>query len=361
MNATFDAKQLADAVAAVANAVAPRTTKPVLAQVKLDVHGGTATVTATDTEVAVRRVVECGGADDGAVLIDPKKAGDWLRKVRGDVTVSVKGEEVVLSAGKTRLQLPYLSPDEFPDVPAQGDGAAKFVLPGGVLQSLLTRAEYAADKKEGARWACSCVLLVAGPTGVKAVATDTKRLALVTAPGEYPQGEVKLPLKAVSLVLKNGGNEEVEVTLGANAATFRTATWFIHTRLVEGKFPPYQQIIPKQLSHVAELRASDLANAVELAAVATDDQAKRVELHFHDGLCEIAARSGAGESDSECEVPGFDGDVTLALDPAYVLDGLKVNDKNAVVRVRMTGNEKPVLFECGDNWTGLIMPLGERE
>lgn len=365
MRATFDAKVLAEAVAAVANAVAARTTKPVLAHVKLDVRNGGATVTATDTEVAVRRFVDVTADDDGCVLLDPKKVCDWLKEQRGDVSVGVKGEEVVLAVGAKKLRLPYLSPDEFPDVQAgEGEAGVKFVVPYRTLATLFERTEFAADKKEGARWSTTCVLVKASATMLELVATDTKRLSHGRVMGEFPVGECKVPLKAVALVLKNGGADgaEVAVTLGKNAASFRTDKWFVHTRLVEGRFPPYEQIIPKKLDHTAEVRASEFAGAVREAAVASDDQAKRVEFNFAGEECVLTARNSEGcAGESQCPVPGFDGDVKLAMDPQYVLDGLKVLDKNAVVRVRMTDESKPVLFEYGDDWTYLIMPLGQRD
>ena len=134
MKLVVSAKALADAVAAVAQGVAPKTTKPVLATVKVHVReGGVATVAATDTELSVRRVVDGDGdAEEGAVLIDPKRAADWLKEQTGLVTVERDDKGPLIHAGKGRrggrLELADLDPAEFPDVPADG-GAATVTVP----------------------------------------------------------------------------------------------------------------------------------------------------------------------------------------------------------------------------------------
>ena len=367
MKLTVNAKALAEAVAAVAQAVAQRTTKPVLANVKVEVRDdGTVTVAATDTEVSVRRVLD-GEGEEGAVLLDPKKVGDWLKEQTGTVTVERDESGPFLHTGKgrkgkDRLELADMDPAEFPDVSADG-GQATFTIPAAKLVTMIERTVGAADKKEGARWACQGELFRVRDGRLSVVATDTRRLAHMWCPAVGPDAESLVPLKAVLLVAKNAADVEgdVAVTLTPNSAVFRTDGWTIHTRLVEGKFPPFEKIIPKNLEHAAEVVAAVFARSVRAAAVGADDQTRRVEFHFNDERCRMTGRSEGYAGESECDVPGFDGDVTLAMDPTYVLDGLKAMDKASVVTIRMTDDQKPVLFQTGDDYTLLIMPLGQRE
>jgi DNA polymerase III subunit beta len=360
----IDAKVLANAISAVESAVAPRTTKPVLAMVKLSLTAGVVSVMATDSEVAVKRIVAVAEGDDGAVLLDPKKAVSWLKEQSGVVTVEDAGDDIRVRQGKKTLGLPKMDADAFPDYTDATTGTTEVVMPYKRLARLLELTAFAADKKEGARWATTGVMLKVSGGKLEVVATDTKRLALATQSTDAADGAVLVPLKAADLVLKNGPGaaDEVAVVMAPNAAVFRTDRWSIHTRLVEGKFPPYGQIIPKKLDHTAEVEAGPFASAIREAAVATDDAAKRVEFKFGDEACVMSARTGAnGWSESECAVPGFDGDVNIALDPQYVLDGFKAFGKGEIVTVRLTDETKPVLFQMGDDYTFLVMPLGERE
>jgi len=360
----IDAKVLADSINAVSSAVASKTTKPVLAMVKLSLSAGVATVTATDTEVAVRRIVSAADGDDGDVLLDPKRVVPWLKEQSGPVTVLADGDDVRVRNGKKTLGLPMMDPNEFPDFSDAMDGITQVVLPYERLARLVELTAFAADKKEGARWATTGVMFKVSGGTLEVVATDTKRLTKATHAVEAADGFALVPLKALELVTKNGPGDgaDVAVVLATNAAVFKTDRWSIHTRLVEGKFPPYHQIIPKKLDHAAEVEAGVFASAIREAAVATDDAAKRVEFRFNNEACVMSARTGAnGWSESECGVPGFDGDTNIAMDPQYVLDGLKPFNKSAVVTVRMTDDTKPVLFQVGDEYTYLVMPLGSRE
>jgi DNA polymerase-3 subunit beta len=363
MQVTVDAKVLAESVSAVAEAVAPRTTKPVLAMVKLDLTDGVLSAAATDTEVAVRRVVSAADGEDGAVLIDPKRVLAWLKEQSGNVVVEESDDAVTVRTGRKKLELAKYDANEFPDFTDTTQGTTTVTIPYTRMAWMIGLTAFAADKKEGARWATTCVQMSVHGGKFVMVATDTKRLALTTEPTDADDGAVMVPLKTTSLVVKNGAGDSLDVSLvmAPNAAVFKTDRWTIHTRLVEGKFPPYQQIVPKSLDHTAECQVGQFMSAVREAMVVTDEQAKRVEFHFADGQCRMTARaSGVGASESECEVPGFDGDTTVAMDPQYVLDGLKPFGKGEVVKVRLTDANKPVLFHIGGDFTYLVMPLGEK-
>lgn len=361
MKLTTNAKLLADALAAVAGVVPSRTTKPVLAHVLLTVKGGHLSASATDTEVGVYRFVDATEADDAAVLIDPRKVGAWLKEVGGDVTIDATGETVKFRSGKAKIEHPKLNADEFPEVP-DGDGEPTFTLPFTQLAGALERTAFAADKKEGARWATTGVLLKSGGGSLHVVATDTKRLALVELTCDGPDVKANVPAKAVDLLLKSGagGGDEVRVTLSPNAAVFRSPSWTIHTRLVEGAFPPYQKIIPTKWENDAEVEVAVLAKALRTVMPATDDLAKRADFDFGGGACKVTTASNEANGETEFAVPGFDGACQLALDPQFVLDGLKAMAKEKAVRVQMTDDTKPVLFRNATGYTYLVMPLGER-
>lgn len=360
MTFEIDAKELADGLAAVAAAVAPRTTKPALAAVLLSVADGKAALTATDTEVTVTRLVSSSNDGDGRVLLDPKRLGQWLKELSGRVTIDDDGDTVKAKCGRTKTEWAKIDPAEFPESGEELTGTA-VTLPYATLAGGLGKVAFAADKKEGARWATTGVRFDLSPAGLRLVATDTKRLAMVRLDAAGETAGAIVPLKAVDLIGKAADGGDVTVVLTGNAAEFRSADWTVRTRLVEGRFPPYQQIVPKKLDHAVNAAAGEFAQAVRRVLPGTDDMAKRVTFRFAGGECVMTARCQTAGAESVAPVTGFDGDVSVDMDPQFVLDGLKQLNKADAVTVRMTDETKPVLFECGPDFTVLVMPLGDRE
>lgn len=360
MKAVFEAKKLAEVLSAVYSAVPSRTTKPALAQVKLDVRNNAATITATDTEVTVRRNVEVDQKEEGSALIDPKRSLVWLKEQKGQVTVAHVGESVVLSCGKSKISLPLMDVNEFPDAPDIEGETPQVIMPFPQLADVLAQTAFAAEKKEAARWAITGIFFEGEGDKMNVVATDTHCLALRRVSGKYGAFTALIPNKTADLLSKNAGVGEIAMYFKPNAAVFKTDELFIHTRLVEGKFPPYRSIIPKKLVHTLEVKASELATALRESAAATDEMSKRVELNFNKDVCLVSAIGPGCSGESQFEVPGSEAEVLMPFDPDYILNGLKVIDKNAIVKLKLTDSTKPMLIEYGDDLTYLVMPMGER-
>lgn len=354
-------------------AVAPRTTKPVLANIKAIAQDDALILMATDTEIGIRyelRGMNVGRA--GEAILPVSRLVSILRESTSpDLTIDCREESTLVRVGTGRYELPGGDPMEFPDIPVFDAGGKYHEITAGVLRTMIKRTAFAADKKEGARWAVTGVLWEAHGSAARFVATDTKRLAMIEAPAEiHGEPEAKpgshlIPLKAVTLLERNlsDAGEMIRVALRPNAAMFQTERAMIHTRLVEGKFPPYQQIIPKKLAVKLTLPAGEFFSRVRQAAITTDEDSKRVEFRFEPGKLTLQARGAdAGSSEVELSLPDYDGaEVELALDPAYVGDMFRAIDGEPTVTMEFTDNTKPVLFRLPEaNYTYLVMPLGER-
>lgn len=354
-------------------AVAPRTTKPVLANIKAIAQDDALILMATDTEIGIRyelRGMNVGRA--GEAILPVSRLVSILRESTSpDLTIDCREESTLVRVGTGRYELPGGDPMEFPDIPVFDAGGKYHEITAGVLRTMIKRTAFAADKKEGARWAVTGVLWEAHGAIARFVATDTKRLAMIEAPAElHGEPEAKpgshlIPLKAVTLLERNlsDAGESIRVALRPNAAMFQTERAMIHTRLVEGKFPPYQQIVPKKLAVKLTLPAGEFFSRVRQAAITTDEDSKRVEFRFEPGKLTLQARGAdAGSSEVELSLPDYDGEaVELALDPAYVGDMFRAIDGEPTVTMEFTDNTKPVLFRLPEaNYTYLVMPLGER-
>jgi DNA polymerase-3 subunit beta len=304
----------------------------------------------------------------GAAILPPGNLIAILRE-SADAEVAIEATEahtlVKTSTGK--FELPAHSPDEFPDIPEIDAGGYHHEIAAGVLKTMLRRVAFAADKKEGTRWAVTGVLWESEKDKTRLVATDTKRLAMVDGPAVIhgaPEGKSNylVPSKAITLVDRNLGDdaEPIQVALRTNGASFQTGRWLIHTKLVEGKFPPYRDIIPKKSAVKIPLDPSAFASRVRQAAIMTDDESKRVDFDFQPGKVTLKARGAeTGSSEVQLTLDGFDGPgVEIAFDPQYLSEMFRAVEGEPSITLEMTDNQKPAVFRVGDNYLYLVMPMG---
>jgi DNA polymerase-3 subunit beta len=152
----------------------------------------------------------------------------------------------------------------------------------------------------------------------------------------------------------------VQVAMRPNDCIFQTDRVFIYTRLVEGRYPPYQSIIDqakKQVKHKIPLTATVFLQKVRQASVMTDDESKRLDMAFADGVCTLSAK-GAELGSSHVEMPvDFTGSAKIAFDPSFVVSMLRNAKGTDTVVMVMADESKPALFHCGEGLEVLIMPL----
>jgi DNA polymerase-3 subunit beta len=355
----------------VAAAVAPRTTKPILSNVKALAQDDALTLMATDLEVGVR--YELRGVDvhrGGAAILPVNRLVSILRE-SGDaeITTDSTPDGTVIRTSTGRYQLPGGEPTEFPDIPAFDDGGRYHEVTAGVLRTMIRRVAFAADKKEsGARWAVTGVLWEADADRARLVATDTRRLAMMDGPAAIHTGDADgkgashlVPQKAIQLLERSlvDDGQPVRVALKPNEAMFQAEHVLIHTRLVEGRFPPYRDIIPKKAAVKLDLSAADFLSRVRQAAIMTDDQTKRVDFRFEAGRATLKAQGAeTGSSEVTLDLPGYDGPaVEIAFDPQYLIDMLRAVEGEPSLTLEMTDGNRPAVFRAGESYLYLVMPL----
>lgn len=368
MKATCPRDALLSAVQLVGAAVAARTTKPILSNVKLTAADDAMTLTATDLEVGIRyelrgvKVARTGGA-----ILPPARLVSILRETSDpEITLDTKGDLTTIKLSTGRYELPGGGVDEFPDIPDFDPGSQFHELTAGVLRTLIKRTAFAADKKESTRYAVSGVLWEAEGTKSRLVATDTKRLAMTEGvasggtQGPRQVASAMIPLKAVHLLERNltDDGERIGVVFYENEAMFQTERALIHTRLVEGRFPPYRNIIPKKLDVKLTVPVTGLLAAVRQAAIMSDDESKRVDCVFEAGRVTLTARGAdIGTSEVTLPLPEYTGpEVRIAFDPHYLTEMLKTNEAAGTLTLEMTDGTKPAVFRA-DGCTYLVMPL----
>jgi DNA polymerase III subunit beta len=372
MKITCARESLLTACQQVAAAVAARTTKPILSNVKAVAADDGLTLVAYDTEVGIRyelRGIQVSKA--GEAILAVAQLTSILRETSdADVTIEATDDGAKVKIGTSRFEMPGYPVNEFPDLPAFDDGGRYHEVNAGDLRKMIRRTSFAADKKDSTRFALSGVLWEAeGKTG-RLVATDSKRLAVcegnatLHGPAETTKGSHLVPAKTMTLLERNliDDGELVRVALRPNEAMFQTERAMIYTRLVEGRYPPYRDILSqtrKQANVKITLPVESFLARVRQAAIMTDDESKRVDLTFEAGKVTMKARGAeTGSSEVVMTLPEYDGQaVSIAFDPQYVIEFLRAIDGEPSVLLEMSDGAKPALFQCGDSYKYLVMPL----
>jgi DNA polymerase III subunit beta len=362
---------LLNACTLVQMAVAARTTKPILANIKAIADKDSLTLMATDLEVGIR--YELRGVDvgrTGVAILPVGKLVSILRETHdADIALHADADGTLVKTSTGKFTMPAGVAEEFPDIPAFDDDGPYHEINAGVIRSLIRRTAFAADRKEsGARWAVTGVLWEAAEGKARLVATDTKRLALTDGPAtmsgatadDKPASHL-IPQKTVNLLERSlvDDGERVRIALRANEAMFQTERAMIHTRLVEGRFPPYKDIIPKKSAVKMTLATAEFLSRVRQAAIMTDDETKRVDFSFAPGKLTLKADgSETGSSEVIMDLPDYKGEeIDIAFDPQYLIEMLRAIEGEPSLTLEMTNGEKPAVFRVGENYLYLVMPL----
>ena len=372
MKVTCQRDGLLTACQLVSAAVAARTTKPILSNIKATAEDDRLTLIAFDTEVGIR--YELRGimvARTGSAILPITQLTQILRE-SSDESISLDADDngTKVKAGTSRYEMAGYPVEEFPDIPPFDDGGRYHEITAGVLRTMIRRTAFAADKKDSTRFALSGVLWEAEGKTARLVATDSKRLAVcegaatLYGPAETTKGSHLVPAKTMTLLERNltDDGELVRVGLRPNEAMFQTERAMIYTRLVEGRYPPFRDIIGqtrKQATLKIPLAVDALLSRVRQAAIMTDDESKRVDMTFEPGKITMQARGAeTGSSEVEMPLPDYDGpEVKIAFDPQYVTEFLRALEGEATVTLEMSDGTKPALFRCGDGYLYLVMPL----
>lgn len=356
---------LAAALATVSGVVPTRTPKEILKNVKLRLAEGRATLLATDAEVGIRSEISGVESDSvGEVLLPTQRITAILREVQDEIIVlEVEEEGLWIRTGRSEFKLAVEDPAEFPDV-AIFDDDAYWIVPGRQLKQTIQRTVFATDV-ESTRYALGGVLVEASPTSMVLAATDSRRLAVAQTPcsqrGEPSAGQRPVvPSKAMQLIERSIHDDEQEVHLAfhANDVLVRSGSSTIYARLVEGRFPKYQDVIPRDLPICIELVAGPFLSAVRQSMIVTNEESRGVDFAFAEGTLTLTS-VGADVGSSRVELPvSYDGEpITITFDPKFVADFLRVLEPSVPLSLNLTDPNSAAVFRAGSDYTYVVMPL----
>jgi DNA polymerase-3 subunit beta len=356
---------LLEALSIAGNAVAVRTPKPVLQCVKITAADDKLTVAATDLEVAIR----CSDAQvqieqTGETLLPADKLRDIVRESVDDtLSIELIGEQAHIKGHDSHFKIFTQSASEFPPVP-DFEGEPDFEVSGPHLKQLIGQTLFAAAK-ESSRYAFNGILVMAKGKKLNFVATDGRRLAMATGEiarsGKMNKEGIKaiVPAKAMQLVEKlvDDPEESVGFQLRDNQVIFHTSDATLTSNLVEGQFPPYEDVIPKDSDRKMTAATPDLMSAVRRASLLTTEESKGVRMHFGKKGLVLTSRSpesGEATVNFPCKFEGPE--IEIGFNPQFMIEALKVIDADEV-SMEMSAPNRPGLIRGGQNFLYVIMPV----
>lgn len=363
MKVICDRGALVESLGLVAGVVVARTPKPVLTCVKLTAGDDGLVLEATDTEVSVRlSTPRVEVAEPGQALIPADKLQQITREsIDPTLTLHTEQDVAHIVSQDSKFKIFGHPPTDFPAT-TEFKGEPDFTINAGDLHRLVAQTLFA-TARENSRYAINGVLVERTCNKLAVVATDGHRLALAKGTCKATNDETRsaiVPTKALNLLLRlfDDAEQTVHVKVEDNQILFKTDDAVLASNLVEGNFPPYSDVIPKDGDKKATLATDLFVSAVRRAALLTNEESKGVRMAFTaEGLTISSRAPEMGEAEIHVPMPEYTGDpVEIGFNPAYLLDALKVIDESQVHLELKSGN-KPGVLRTGPNFLYVVMPV----
>ena len=364
-------EKVLSALQAVAGIVERRHTLPILANVLIRKTGEQLELTTSDLEIQVRTRAELGG-DGGnfATTVGARKLIDILRSMPADqvVTLTANQNKLTLQGGKSRFTLQTMPSDDFPLVQEAADFGPAFSVPQKALKGLIDQVHFAMAVHD-IRYYLNGILFVAEGKNLTLVATDGHRLALaqVTLETEIPKQEVILPRKTVLELQrllrdeKEGTDEKsmIEMRFAGNQAKFSFSGMEFVTKLVEGKFPDYNRVIPKNHKNAITLGRVPFLASLQRAAILTSEKFKGVRVNIEPGTLRIASSNAEQEEAKEELEIDYNGDaIEIGFNVTYLIDALS-NMSVEMIKLELQDTNSSALITVPEQagFKYVVMPM----
>ncbi|MFZ5573592.1 MAG: DNA polymerase III subunit beta [Pseudomonadota bacterium] len=352
------------ALTSVVGVVERRHTLPILSNLLLERKGDRLTLLATDLELQVSTQLNVQGGDDFAITLAARKFYDIVRALPegAQIKLDAKDSQVVVSAGKSRFTLQTLPAADFPRVETGAGLGETIRLPQKTLKRLLQLVQFAMASQD-IRYYLNGMLLVLDGKQLKVVATDGHRLsyAETTLDGDAGAREVILPRKTVLELAKLLGDVEdpVELRIGANQVTLTLPGTELVTKVVDGKFPDYQRVIPVSQPRTLKARRQDVIQALQRAAILSNEKFRGVRLVMSENTLGIVCNNNEQEEAADEIAVSYNGDpLDVGFNVTYLLDGLgALNSEDVTFSLGDANSSMLVTSEAEPGYKYVVMPM----
>jgi DNA polymerase-3 subunit beta len=358
-------EKVLSALQSVAGIVERRHTLPILANVMIRKTGSQIQLTTSDLEIQIRTsAVLDGDVGNFTTTVGARKLIDILRTMPSDQTVFLESSQnkLILKGGKSRFTLQSLPAEDFPLVQEAANFGPVFSVPQKTLKALLSQVSFAMAVHD-IRYYLNGILFVAEGKQLSLVATDGHRLAFssATLDVEVPRQEVILPRKTVLEMQRLLSDKEgaIEMQFAGNQAKFSFEGMEFVTKLVEGKFPDYNRVIPKNHKNIITLGRTTLLASLQRTAILTSEKFKGVRLNIEPGTLRVASNNAEQEEALDELDIDYAGDaIEIGFNVTYLIDAL-TNMEQDMVKMELADSNSSALLTIPDDaaFKYVVMPM----
>jgi len=346
----------------VQNAINTKSSLPILSNILIEAIGDNIIFTATDLDIGIISTTQIKPSLEGSITIPAKKFADIIKELpeEEEISVSVKKNNMVhIECGKNTFKIMGLPKDEFPQLP-EFKNKESVTLPQKKIKAMLALTSFAISNDE-ARYVLNGILCVIKPTFLRLVATDGRRLAMVEDKMQLPktlERKLIIPTKTVNELLRVLGDEgDVKISFGDNQALFDIGPIKVISRLIEGEFPNYEQVIPKEAKDKLKVSRQAFASALKRVALFTNPDSMAVKIDLaKDKMVLLKATPYLGEARVEMEIDYKGKDLSIGFNPEYLIDVLKNIDQENV-GFEIVDSEKPGVVRIGSEYVYVVLPM----
>lgn len=349
----------------VAGVVERRQTLPVLSNILMVAEGDQLSLTGTDLEVElVGRVQLQEPAQPGSVTVPARKLMDICKSLSDDARIEMElsGQKMIIKSGRSKFSLTTLAASEFPNV-EDSPQAFELSLPQSELRQLIEKTGFSMAQQD-VRYYLNGMLLEVSEDSLRSVATDGHRLATSASAADVPAGgahQIIVPRKGILELarLLQGGDSPVTLVIGASHIRANVGDYTFTSKLVDGKFPDYQRVIPKNGDKVVLGDRQELRQVFQRIAILSNEKYRGVRLTLSDGYLKVTANNPEQEEAEETVAVEYEGpSIDIGFNVNYLLDVLSILGSD-VVRFTLADANSSALIQGFDdpNSTYVIMPI----
>lgn len=356
----------------VLNVVASRSTMPILSNVLIEAEEGHISLTTTNLDLGIRCRIKAEVSDTGSITLPVRKLATIVKElpVNEVFLETSKKNQVKITSGGSLFKIMGISSEEFPPLPTF-ENRKVFDLSQEEIVNMLKSVSYAQSTDEN-RYILNGVYFKFADEKLTLVATDGRRLGLTGLDLEVSEentGSLILPAKTVAeLERLMGKGEKVSIAFNDRQAAFEIGLdeagdsglvdhLYLVSKTVEGNYPNYRQVIPKETEHRVKIERELMLECVHRAALVTSDKSNSVKIKISKNLLEISGQSSEYGESHESMAIAYDGpEVQVAFNPQFLMEPLKALNKDEVF-FEFKDELSPGLFKTLDNFICVIMPL----
>ncbi len=365
MKVTIPQSELLESLKTVSRAVSGQNTLPVLGNILLRAEGKKLYFAATNLEISISTAIEADIKNEGAITVPAKVLTSYtsLLGKGDDIELKVSdGTTLEISSESSKTKIKGISADEFPQI-SRVDSGAKLEMPGEDFRSAVHQVAFAAQEN-ASRPILSGVYFATRKSDLRIAATDSYRLSekVIALGAEAQEITCTIPVRAIFEADRLVGSaEKIQITISENQVMFSIGGTELVSRLIEGAFPDYTQIIPQSYKTTATIERAALELAVRRVSIFAKENNQHMKLEFlSDGTLTVSTDStqiGEEKTTIPCTIDGTTN--VIALNADYVLDVLSALSGEEKVKIELEGKINPAVFkrEKASDFVHLIMPL----